>query len=51
MFPFDGNRELVAKDRRGEIFYYMHQQIVARYNAERLSNGMPSVVRLSLIHI
>lgn len=42
--PFNG--ELVANDRRGESFYYMHQQFLARYNTERLANGeetIPSV--------
>ncbi|XP_043275465.1 phenoloxidase 2-like [Venturia canescens] len=29
-------KEIVEKDRRGELFYYAHQQILARYNAERL---------------
>ncbi|NP_001301064.1 hemocyanin AA6 chain-like [Limulus polyphemus] len=28
------------KDRKGELFYYMHQQMCARYDCERLSNGM-----------
>ncbi|CRK98947.1 CLUMA_CG012103, isoform A [Clunio marinus] len=45
VYPFDGQRELVDKDRRGEIFYYMHQQVMARYNAERLSNNMAAVDR------
>lgn len=47
MYPFEGVRQLVEKDRRGEIFYYMHQQVVARYNAERLSNNMGAVERFS----
>ena len=47
VYPFDGVRQLVAKDRRGEIFYYMHKQVMARYNAERLSNGMGDVERFS----
>ena len=34
---------VVNKDRRGELFYYMHGQIVARYNLERFSNGMNRV--------
>ncbi|KAK5638832.1 hypothetical protein RI129_013127 [Pyrocoelia pectoralis] len=37
VYPFNGPRELVNKNRRGELFYYMHQQIIARYNFERLS--------------
>uniref|UniRef100_A0A1W7RAE6 Hemocyanin subunit 6 n=1 Tax=Hadrurus spadix TaxID=141984 RepID=A0A1W7RAE6_9SCOR len=28
------------KDRKGELFFYMHQQMCARYDCERLSNGM-----------
>ncbi|KPJ13409.1 Phenoloxidase subunit 1 [Papilio machaon] len=38
------NREIVAKDRRGELLYYMHQQIIARYNIERFCNDLPRVV-------
>lgn len=46
VYPFESsNRSLVAKDRRGELFYYMHEQVVARYNFERFSNGMPRVER------
>lgn len=30
-------------DRRGELFTYMHQQMLARYDAERLSVGLPRV--------
>ena len=30
VYPFSAPREIVAKDRRGEIFFYMHQQIQAR---------------------
>ncbi|XP_017077494.2 phenoloxidase 3 isoform X2 [Drosophila eugracilis] len=44
VYPIEANdRSIVDKDRRGELFYYMHQQIVARYNAERLSNHMARV--------
>uniref|UniRef100_A0A1W7RAE9 Hemocyanin subunit 3a n=1 Tax=Hadrurus spadix TaxID=141984 RepID=A0A1W7RAE9_9SCOR len=32
------------KDRRGELFYYMHQQMCARYDCERLSNGLNRMV-------
>lgn len=31
VYPFSGTEEVVRKDRRGELFYFMHQQIVARY--------------------
>lgn len=30
VYPLDGRREIVNKDRRGELFYYMHEQIIAR---------------------
>ncbi|XP_044743290.1 phenoloxidase 1-like [Chrysoperla carnea] len=45
VYPFEGRRDIVAKDRRGELFYYMHQQIIARYNAERLCNKLARVER------
>lgn len=48
VYPFEAsNRAIVAKDRRGELFYYMHQQIVARYNFERFSNRMARVRRFN----
>ncbi|CAG8558490.1 7681_t:CDS:2 [Acaulospora colombiana] len=31
------------KNRQGELFVYMHRQMVARYEAERISNGLPEV--------
>ncbi|PSN36663.1 Hemocyanin B chain [Blattella germanica] len=31
------------KDRKGELFFYMHHQAVARFDAERLSNDLPVV--------
>ena len=31
------------QDRRGELFWYLHNQVCNRYNFERLSNGMPLV--------
>lgn len=41
VYPFAASDiSIVAKDRRGELFYYMHQQVLARYNAERFSNNM-----------
>ncbi|XP_065224519.1 phenoloxidase subunit 1-like [Planococcus citri] len=42
-YSFDAADYIVKKDRRGELFYYMHQQIQARYNFERFSNGLPRV--------
>ncbi|XP_075147708.1 phenoloxidase 2-like [Haematobia irritans] len=47
VYPTEGPREIVAKDRRGELFYYMHHQILARYNAERLCNNLKRVEVLS----
>ncbi|CAG0888345.1 unnamed protein product [Cyprideis torosa] len=32
-----------AKDRKGELFFYMHHQLNARFDAERLSNNLPRV--------
>ncbi|XP_026277611.1 phenoloxidase 2 [Frankliniella occidentalis] len=46
VYPFDAPIEIVRKDRRGELFYYMHQQVLARYNMERFSNGLQRVKRL-----
>ncbi|CAK1541545.1 unnamed protein product [Leptosia nina] len=48
VYPFTANqREIVAKDRRGELFYYMHQQIIARYNGERLNNALARVKKFN----
>lgn len=47
VYPFEGAREIVDKNRRGELFYYMHQQIIARYNIERLCNNLKRVTKLS----
>ena len=32
VYPFEADRLIVAKDRRGELFFYMHQQIISRYS-------------------
>ncbi|CAG9791144.1 unnamed protein product [Diatraea saccharalis] len=45
VYPFEGDFDVVNKDRRGELFYYMHQQIIARYNMERLCNNLGIVTR------
>ncbi|XP_075170477.1 phenoloxidase 2-like [Haematobia irritans] len=46
VYPFEASdRNIVAKDRRGELFFYMHNQVLARYNMERFSNNLPRVVR------
>lgn len=44
--PHSGSRRL-AMDRQGELFLYAHQQIMARYEAERLAFGLPDVVPFS----
>ncbi|CAB3366920.1 Hypothetical predicted protein [Cloeon dipterum] len=46
IYPFEGPREVVQKNRRGELFYYAHQQIIGRYDFERLCNKLPRTVRL-----
>src|SRR5215468_10182657 len=38
---------LHLNDRQGELFFYMHQQMLARYNAERLAHNLDPVVPLS----
>ncbi|XP_023012800.2 phenoloxidase 1 [Leptinotarsa decemlineata] len=45
IYPFNGPIEIVNKNRRGELFFYMHQQIVARYNFERLCHKLKRVER------
>ncbi|XP_024083052.1 uncharacterized protein LOC106673564 [Cimex lectularius] len=40
VYPTEGPKNIVDKDRRGELFYYMHQQIIARYNTERFCNNL-----------
>ncbi|OXU22254.1 hypothetical protein TSAR_002572 [Trichomalopsis sarcophagae] len=46
VYPFEGPPVAVQKDRRGELFYYMHHAIMARYNIERLCNNLPRARRL-----
>ncbi|KAG7164723.1 Phenoloxidase 1-like [Homarus americanus] len=36
----------LIRDRKGEIFFYMHQQMIARYDMERLSVGLRRVEKL-----
>ncbi|KYQ50113.1 Phenoloxidase subunit A3 [Trachymyrmex zeteki] len=45
VYPAEADIKIVKKDRRGELFYYMHHQIQSRYNAERLSNRLGRVKR------
>jgi len=41
-YPFwmTGKNYLTTMDRRGELYLFKHQQILARYYLERLSNGL-----------
>lgn len=47
VYPGQGPDSVVKKDRRGELFYYMHHQLIARYNAERFCNLLPKIKNLS----
>lgn len=48
VYPFTATqRSIVAKDRRGELFFYMHQQMIARFNCERLNNSLKRVLKFS----
>ncbi|XP_071787368.1 hemocyanin AA6 chain-like [Asterias amurensis] len=40
--PYRGVNGL-TKDRQGELFYYMHHQMLARYDAERMAVGLSRV--------
>ncbi|GJQ73637.1 hypothetical protein Trydic_g13980 [Trypoxylus dichotomus] len=42
----DGDEFGLKVDHRGELFYYIMAQLVARYNAERLSNGLGEVTAI-----
>ncbi|KAF2350451.1 Hemocyanin/hexamerin middle domain [Trinorchestia longiramus] len=46
VYPTDLLQGENVPDRKGELFYYMHQQIVARFDHERMSVGLPRVVKL-----
>lgn len=43
VYPGEGEDRIVNKDRRGELFYYMHSQVIARYNVERFANRLGRV--------
>lgn len=47
VYPGSGTTEIVKKDRRGELFFYMHNQIIARYNIERFCHKLARVKRLN----
>ncbi|XP_058460053.1 phenoloxidase 8-like [Malaya genurostris] len=40
VYPTSGPVEIINKDRRGELFFYMHQQLIHRYNVERFCNRL-----------
>lgn len=44
-YPFwmGGDEFSLEKDRRGELFYWIHQQLLARYYMERLCNNYGSI--------
>ncbi|XP_050733809.1 phenoloxidase 1-like isoform X2 [Eriocheir sinensis] len=44
VYPLDMG---VDRDRKGELFYYMHQQMLARYDMDRLSVGLNRVEKLA----
>ena len=46
VYPHDTSRTIGAVSRRGELFTYMHEQMLARYDAERLSAGLGRVIPL-----
>ncbi|XP_055605244.1 phenoloxidase 8-like [Uranotaenia lowii] len=47
VYPAFGPISVVNKDRRGELFYYMHTQMMGHYNLHRFSNGLARVEPLS----
>lgn len=47
VYPGEGPTTVVNKDRRGELFYFMHNQIIARYNNERFCNRLGRVQPLN----
>lgn len=48
-YPFwmGGEEFGLYKDRRGEFYFYMYQQLLARYYLERLSNGLGPIPEVS----
>lgn len=40
VYPAGAPPEIARKDRRGELFYYMHSQIISRYNVDRFCNRL-----------
>lgn len=50
IYPAEGPLEVVKKDRRGELFYYMHNQIIRRYDNDRICVGLSPVLPLEISH-
>lgn len=48
VYPHSGPPEVVNKDRRGELFYYMHNQTLRRLDNDRFCLGIPAVAPLKL---
>ncbi|XP_030040373.2 arylphorin subunit beta [Manduca sexta] len=46
-FWWNSERYGALKSRRGEIYYYFYQQLMARYYFERLSNGLGDIPEFS----
>ncbi|NP_001301077.1 hemocyanin F chain-like [Limulus polyphemus] len=46
VFPATWRPEVMGKvkDRKGELFYYMHQQMCARYDCDRMSVGLQRMI-------
>jgi len=42
-FPFWMTENTFMSERRGELYLYKHEQILARYGLERVANGMGSI--------
>lgn len=40
--------DTLIKNGRGSLYLYLHQQLLARYNLERLSNGLGPIHTLNL---
>lgn len=48
IYPFTGPFDIVNKDRRGELFYFMHNQVLHRMDNDRYCQGIPAVTPLKL---
>lgn len=43
VYPTRGTADRPLPERHGELFYYMHNQMLARYDAERIAAGLARV--------